>query len=131
MRKLFRRAAETGPKKPAETGWLDIRLSGCGSHEFRLMTFQISDDTGRPASIVSTPQQGTHAWQREVKPGRYRVSAVCRAYWGRSDNSYLDEVLGATGAPTQVRSGLTTQLDVHALSAEEIYQAAVAYLSKH
>jgi hypothetical protein len=130
MRKLHPLADGGEQKRTIETGWLNIRLSGCGSHEVRQMTYQIWDNTGRPASVVSTPSQGRHAWQRELKPGRYRVSAVCRAYWGWFDNSYLDEVLAATGTPLQVRSGLTTELAVRARGTEEIYSAAVAYLAR-
>jgi hypothetical protein len=129
MRKLHPRAVGGEQERTAETGWLDIRLTGCGSHEFRLMTYQIWDDAGTPASVVSTPRQGRHAWQREVRPGRYRVSAVCRAYWGSQDNSYLDEVLAAKATPAQVHAGLTTEVNVRALSTEEVYQAAVAHLA--
>lgn len=123
------RADEEDETNTAETGWLDIRLSGCGSHELPYMTYKLWDDTGRPASVVSTPHTGRHAWQRELKPGRYRVSAVCQAYWGRHDNTYLDQVLAATGKPVQVRSGLTAEVDIRALSSEEIYRAGIAYLA--
>ena len=86
-------APNTTRRTPADTGWLGIQLSGCGSHEFRLMNFEIWDEKGRRAQVLSRPLHGRHAWQLELARGRYRVSATCRAYWGWSDNPYLDEVL--------------------------------------
>ena len=105
-----------------------IQSNGCGSHEFRLMNFVIWDEKGRRASVLSNPWHGKHAGQSELAPGRYRVSAACRAYWGRHDNSYLDEILAEKGLPTEVRSGRTTRLSIHALSTEEMYRVAVAHL---
>lgn len=115
-------------KTPTDTGWLEVQLSGCGPHDSRLMNFEIWDEKGRRAQVLSSPLHGTHAWQFELARGRYRVSATCRSYWGRTDNAYLDEILAEKGAATEVRSARTAQLRLHALSTEEIYRVGVAHL---
>jgi hypothetical protein len=128
MHKIDPGARNAMQRTPTDTGWLEVQLSGCGSHDSRLKNFEIWDEKGRRAQVLSRPLHGRHAWQLELARGRYRVSATCRAYWGWSDNPYLEEVLAQKGAATEVRSARTTQLRVRALSTEEIYRVAVAHL---
>jgi hypothetical protein len=128
MRRVNRSWPDTTPKTPAKVGWLDIVLTGCGSHEFRLMSAKIWDERGKIAPVLRYAWQGKHPGQTELAPGRYRVSATCRAYWGSHNSLYFDEVLAEKGFPTEVRAERTTKIRIHALSAEEIYRVAVAHL---
>jgi hypothetical protein len=118
----------TAPKKPTETGWLDIQLTGCGSHEVPFRKLNIWNENGRQSADMRYRRQGKHAGQDELAPGHYRISATCRAYWGSHGYSYLDEVVGEKGLSVTVRAGQTTKVRMNALSTEDIYRLAIAHL---